>query len=506
MAATDRNRVPSQFPGVESDWLRADVYSTTAKLGTIECGRILSVAPQRGRATATEAFGPGSCQLVIAGGYWFTDAADPAVRVPLTTGLTIQVYITDAALAVRGSGAYPRWRRAVPRFVGTITDLGDVDIRPGNPDTLLCPITCTTARARFGNAPEWRLFDTPVALEVLEADTDRDLLDRALDQTYAMDPSIGALTAVAASTPDTYPGKPAIGNPALVPVTATLPLIPMTNLAAGYDEYEGKTIVDVLNDLEPATGGVFFESRRGQFRWLIPEERRNAGAPLVIDPHWCQTPLTVRQGIGDVVNRQRIGFAVPAGFYYEDSDPESIADRGHLPGAQVSTRLQATTFGTDDVGLTRGLNLAFGVVGRYSVPAWTTPAVTIDLTRVLEAGEDTLFLDLLSLDVASLVQLDALPRRFPGDPGVYWVEGQAEAITSGRWLMTLSLVPYALLSPGTRWDDLPADLTWNDVPAELTWIRAYAYNPDPYPVGAWKSQPSDLRWRNVSSTATWNTY
>lgn len=508
-AATDRDRNSRQFaPAAATDWFRVDVYSSTALVGRITCDRIVAVEPQRGRSAALESFGPGSCQIVIRGGYWFASIADLTTPLPLTVGLTVQAYITDAALAQRGSAGYPRWRRTVPRFVGSITDLGDVEVDPGDPDTLLCPITCTTARARFGNAPAWQL-DTHMPVEVVETDTDLDLIMRALDETYALDPMIGCLTAVAASTVDTYPGKPSIGFPTISPPpSATLPLFPMTNLAVGVTEYEGKTINDVITDLEGVTGGVFFESRRGAFRWVIPEERRNAAPPLVIDPSWCREPLTVRQGIGDVINRQRVAFAAPAGAVTEVQDDHSIDQRGHLPGGDLTTRLSIASVVDSDPAILRAADLAAGIVGRYSEPAWTTPAVTVDLTRVLEAGDqDTLFLDLLSLDVASLVQLDALPRRSPADPGVYWVEGMAESITSGRWLLTLSLVPYVLLSPGTRWLDLPTDLTWDELPADLSWIRAYAYNPEPFPAGAWRSVSSDLKWRDLrTDPRTWLDY
>jgi hypothetical protein len=48
-------------------------------------------------------------------------------------------------------------------------------------------------------------------------------------------------------------------------------------------------------------------------------------------------------------------------------------------------------------------------------------------------------------------------------------------ITPVRWSVGLGLrVPEVL---GTRWDDVPADLTWDDVPADLTWDDAVNWHP-----------------------------
>jgi hypothetical protein len=510
--ASVRDRIARQFePDAGTDWLRVDVYDANGLVGRIDCDRIVSVAPMRGRSSARDQHGPGSCSLVIRGGYWFADAVDPTVAVPLTVGLTIWVYITDAAVGLRGGSTYLRWRRTVTRFVGSITDLGEVEVDPGDPDTQLCPITCTTARARLGNTRAWAWTDGQWPVEVVEGDTDWSLLDRALDVTWTQDPMVGVLTSTAASTPDTSPGKPAIGSPTLTGIststpTVTIPILPMSNLVTGIDEYDGKTINDVIADVEGITGGVLFESRRGVFKWATPAGRRSADPPLVIDPTWCRAPLVTRQGIGDVVNRQRVN-VLPDGVAVEVEDTASTAALGQLPGADLTTRLKATDlYDPHDPGLTQAYDIAGQVVGNYSQPAWSTPSVTVDLLRVLEAGQDQLFLDLLSLDVGSLVQLPALPRRSPADSGVYWVEGQAEAVSSGAWLLTLSLVPYSLLAPATLWDDLPAGLTWNDVPADLTWIRAYAYAPDPFPRGSWTWQPADLRWRDISTGSTWSTY
>lgn len=78
-------------------------------------------------------------------------------------------------------------------------------------------------------------------------------------------------------------------------------------------------------------------------------------------------------------------------------------------------------------------------------------------------------------DVVRIVrhQLDAMAPDIP-DVDLL-VREISHTITPQSWIVELGLrVPEVL---GTRWDDVPADLTWDDIPAGLTWDEAVNWHP-----------------------------
>lgn len=479
----------AQLLGTPS-WLAVDVFSagsdSSDPIGTIAADRIVSFGTRHGRESVNESAGPGDVTMTLKGGWTFTSAADGVTPLPLTVGLVIRVYITGDGLAPWPADTYPNRTDLQVRFVGAVTDLGDVDLFPGDPDTVVVPLTGTTGRARFGNKAYSQDFGSNMP-SWLAYETDEMTIDRALEALWAMDPSPFVQVPVfVESSTESFP------NSAL--------------FIESYDYFDGKTLNDVISVYEAATGGTFIERRKGSMKWMLPAERRNVPPPLILDPSWILAPLRVRQGIGDIVNFQRVSMYAggTAGAAVEVEDEQSQLDYGFLPGDTIDTLLNILSVDLSDRAVRQGTELAGGIVGRFAKPTWTTPAITIDVTALMIQGLWDAAYGVLALDVAHLVQLDALPRRFPGAPGLYWVEQLADDVTAGRWRVTLSLVPYSVLTPGTRWQDLPAaGLTWNDVPADLTWNESVSYDPAPYPVGAYRSEPSDLRYRD--STATWAT-
>lgn len=491
---SDTDRTPRLIAGAAgADWFRLDVFQAPGagfdpefipSIGHISASRIVSVSPHRGRSSPRESMGPGSCEVTIKGGYTYTNGA--GVEVPLTVGLAIRAYITNMNAAFPAAG-YPNRAEIAPRFVGTITDLGDVDISAGDPDNAVGSLTLTTARARIGNVTyEDDHAGDPIGTRYprwLAAETDFLTINRAL---YVIGSVLdqGPFAGDVPYTPDA--------------VTATYPNSML--FIDAPDSFIGKTINEVLAVYEAALGGVLIERRNGHWHWLTPAERRNAPAPVLIDPAWVLEPLISAQHIGELVNMQLVNIyagGLPGAAVYEE-DGISIAKLGRLPGDAIDTLLNVVAADFTDPALRQATELAGGAVARYSSPAWSTPAVTIDLTQMLIDGNAAGAYALANLDLGQLVELDSLPRRFPGDPGLYWVESMDESITASRWLLTLGLFPYALLSPGTRWIDIPADVTYADVPTDVTYVRSFTYSPEPYPAGSYRATYADLEYTDAA--------
>lgn len=225
---------------------------------------------------------------------------------------------------------------------------------------------------------------------------------------------------------------------------------------------------------------------------LYSDANHRRGAELALELDACDVPLTVqwRQALEGVANdaRVRYGTGSPQPEIHA-TNPASIAELGTF-GASLSTRL-ATAADADARGQL--------ITVRQAWPAWVIDGLGFPLEFLDAALTD----ELLRLEVHSLISLTGLPSSAPAASAQLWVEGWAETITGGSWLLALAVSDYCRSAPAPEWDDIAPAYTWDSMPAELTW-DATTCLPPPMPTGRWADVPADMRWSTVEPALEWD--
>lgn len=444
-----------------------------------------SVRVHRGRDTARDTFTPGTFAATVVGEL----ADDQTGAVDLEIGRRVRLQLDKAALdRVFGAGTYPAASRIL--YTGVVTDFGPSDVGAGQSVKV-----------------------TPVQGAALGSQN----LARAQEATVAggLDPQPGMDLAIIGGCHDplgvdpgvTFPQRAIAGlsEDTVTSVTSPRPTLPLADAFAHWD-VTGQTMQSILDDLMASTSGTWIERRSGLADWLTAEGRRvytsapSSGAGvLVLDASVILSGLSTSRTPADLGNHVTVSYG-DGSLSVLVTDPDSIYKHGRRE-VPLTTRLA-----TADAATRHGQDY----VGRYAWPAWTVPAITLDLLWLIESGRAALAAQVLDLEIARVVELAGLPTNSQVPNGAYWVEGIDLEISAGRFLVTLALVSYALLAPNVQWQDHPVSgLSWADVPEWVTWLRAttwLAAGGTVTPRYAWKLAPAGLHWSAVDAGLTWATW
>lgn len=450
--------------------LVVDVFDGAgALLGNVPASMLAATVVHRGRAGAREDPGAATMSTVLVGGL---DVAGQ----PLTVTRAVRLRLANAALvALFGSSVSADALAARARFTGQISDLGDVQL-VADSDTMQVPMAAAGIYARLSTGSTVGLVPWPAGT------SDVDILTQTLNAAWTNDPGVRvAEWATLANRAKWW-----------APAAARTPVDAARRFILWDVDQQAPT--QIVGDLIAATAGVVVEQRDGRLDWLTPESRRAAPVSVSLDASQILAPAVARQNLADLVDQATITWGDPAASVVV-VDQAAIDDHGVYP-APIETKLASAAAATDR---------ATDLVGRYGWPLWQLPAITVDLTQLIEDGALATVRALLMAESGSLVEITGLPTTSPVTGGLFWVEGTDESITAKRWQLSLGLVAYPLLAPPIRWGEVPASLRWVDVPATVSWIGATGYQPDPFPDSSWRTLPANLRWSQLPATA-WADY
>lgn len=458
-ALTDENRVP-ELVGAPL-WLDLQVFrtrnagGTAAPVGLIHADRIVSVKSTRGRSGARTATAPGALTVTVRDSLTY-DGQGTWPDADLSLGDCVRLALTPAGLDGLGIATFADRRDLAPRFTGVVTDLAvDVSARPGR-GPLLWALTIAGLPARFNNHPT-----SPLTLPPDPAIPISDVFWIADGAFHASrDPGLQIAEWWNDDTPPEVGGiwtAKIIARPPAPAVFITLP-------SAGI------TMTERLAAMETSVQGVLRDTRDGRPDWLIQENRRTAPAPVVIPADYIVGPGQAGQAIGDLVNRAVVSYGT-------QNPPDTVAAEDTVSSDRFGVLPDPTDLATKLKFEADAAAVAKDIVGRYAWPQWQAPTITIDVTLALEDGRQDLVRQLLRLEHDDQVQVDTFPPGYPAAPGTFWAVQVEETITADRWRIGLLLVPYALLAPGLRWQEVPAGITWDDVPDSLSWLASVAWRP-----------------------------
>lgn len=386
----------------------------------------------------------------------FAVKAEALVALP-ELGDPVVVDLSDDLLDALGGGEEHR-----RRFTGTVTDAA---IRPS---AEIVTIVAAGDRSRAARVP---IGDVPWPAEL-----DGARATRILAALVAADPTF-----------DVLPGDPGT----------------VTVLARDVDRQPAAALLD---DLAAFTGGDAWETRAGELTWRDARSRSDLAPGLTLDASNVLVDPEFTKSLDGLVTDLTV--------YYGPDPQASIRLRDTAApittlAAQVSTPLatasDAQAYATE-------------VVGRRSRPAWSVPALGVDVLRTLDPAQR---LALLAAEPGLLVALTGMPTTAPFSASQLWVEGWRETYTRQSWRFAISVTPRGLTGAQARWIDVPATyvpaaapgdplpapqpMTWAAQPfAGLSWIAVAGWWTDEeITLGRWADVPANVRWGNYPAGTTW---
>lgn len=411
--------------------------------GTIPGSRIAGLTMHRGRRAATERVTPGTFGMTLDS---LAVDAGADLDVALRVRVELDTTVLNAALAAKGAAAIEA--DAVPRFVGTITDLGDVQVDP-RANSLRVPVTGASIAARLFSfqleSPDW-----PAAIGTIS-------------DGYALWRS--------AFVAATYDAGLRIDPYTVINDWIALMLAKATRYSVDVTGWPNPTSVADLYGLISDSGrGEYVDRRDGRPDMVRPLDRRGTVA-IPIDVSQIVAPLGLVRRLGDLLNKVKVNYFGPPAAASTREWTASENRFGQVDG-QVDTNLATATEAAD---------LADDLLAAFAFPRWQLSQLVVDLGKLFDRagpGDLTLVRALLRAEIGSLLDLTGtMPTNSPIAGGLYWIVGVDEAITRTSWRMTLAVQPYSFLAPTSRWTDVAVDLRWTDVPPDVSWRFFGAYSP-----------------------------
>lgn len=309
------------------------------------------------------------------------------------------------------------------RFVGDVTDLVAVPQRDVTGPQLLT-LTAVSGRAKLGRVV---LGDAP-----WPAETDGARAARIL--------------ALAATS---TPLQIAAGD------AGTVTVLPR--------DVDRQPALALLEQLGTDTLGTLAETRDGALHWHDAEHRtRTTPVAVTVDASAVladSASSTMR--LAELLNDLTVT--------YGDTDPRptvrvehagSIAQHYRAAASitsQLATEADAETF-------------ARTLVGRRSRPRWSTPGITVDIARTVDAPTAAA---LLALEFGDLLEVTGYPAAGPFSTARLWLEGWTESITRREWRLALDVSDFALTVSPLRWSEVDLGTSWSEVPAGVRWLDAH---------------------------------
>lgn len=419
----------------------------------ITAERVADVWSHRGRSNAREQPSAGTGGFTLAGGLTFQP--DPGLEpVPLDVATAFRVVLDRQAIGNVFNAGVPADIDGMVRFVGRVTELGDVEISPDTRAEIV-PVTAATLLAHLDTSPASRAYTAGVS--------DRSILINLLTDVWSNDPAVpfgGWL-----DLPDSWFG----------PLLGVAPL-PAGHRLAAWDT-TGAAPSSVIADLAAATNAVLIERRDGTLDWLTADRRATQPAyrtPLVLPTDSVLAPLAAGKRIGDIAN-ELVATYGDGSLSVASSYSQSQALYGILPAGQIDTHFAAAA---------DAQAAADYVTQHNGWPAWRCITAVVDILALIERGDLALAQACIAIECEDLVEITgALPAHVPDTLSTaYFVGAIDESITSSSWRLTLTLIDRWLVDSPT-WNDWPAGVTWDDVPpatpdgASINWLRTTTYVP-----------------------------
>jgi len=380
---------------------------------------------------------------------------DDALTQPVASSATLELVGELPAAAVIGArvmveAEYSATKRRT-RFVGEITDRGvswdDVDI----------PTPRIIAVGDIGRIGRRVVGDAPFPVE-LEGERVARILTLA-----------------------GFPPEPLLSDPGTVHVLAR--------------DVDRQPALGLAHATAEDGGGMVWQDREGRVRYADAQHRRGIVDTLEVQACDIGIGLEWSETLEGLVNDVTIRYGpTPEGGEQPEvraSDPDSIAERGTFA---VSTTTAIAN--VEDANERAGL-----IIARYARPAWSLGGLELDMD-LLDLVQTE---DVLTLDVHSLLSVTGLPESSPQTSAVLWVEGWAEIIDPGGWVIAFNTSDYCRTAAAPFWDDLPPAVTWDSIDPVLSWDDARCMPPEP-PRGRWNDVPSSVRWDTVDPTTTWDNW
>lgn len=416
--------------------------------GIITGDRLADVSIHRaGREAPLAQQSAGTCQLTIAGGLGVD------VGGPLDTAHGFTIELDPAAqLAVFGAEI-----PGATRFVGRVTDLGDVEASTHARATARIPVTAASLLARLDN--------TALTVSWPDGTDDITILTGLLTQLWTDDAGL----------------RVGPWRDDVMPWISRLAGRPPVESGYRFDAWDpaGQSASSVIALTGATTLGVLIERADGAIDYLRPTERAGPaeGGGSLHDPVDIPTsaildPIMVGKRIGDVINVATVSYGA-GDVTVTATDALSVARFGRL-AARHDTRLG---IGEGELGLEAARQVAQRIVGHFGSPAWRVAVLTVDVLALIEAGELTLAKAVIALECETAIRITgALPATAPDVPADYIITGIDETITAASWRITFSVVDRWLIDT-VQWGDYPAALTWADIPPTIDWTAATRWMP-----------------------------
>jgi hypothetical protein len=257
-------------------------------------------------------------------------------------------------------------------------------------------------------------------------------------------------------------------------------------------DIDARSALEVAQGTAESASGIVWETRDGDVRYADASHRRGIASSLSLDACDVLVTPTWSRTLQGLINKVTVAYGIA---------PEG----GEQPTTSGTNAASIAAYGTYDYSLTSELaaladaqNMVSLLLARNAYPVW----LMTDLPVAIKDMSDADTLDVLRLDMHSLVDLTGLPSLGTAPTTAHlWVEGWQEKLAWDMHEIELHVSGYCRTAPAPRWDDVATTWTWDTM--AISWDQAVCFGP-PLPGDRWADVPASLRWD--TTTTTWNDY